>query len=207
MALINSTISGNQAGTRSTGTGGGIRIGCNCTAEFVNSTISGNRSTQYGGGVVVKGPVQIVNCTISNNAAATEGGGVYVGAGGTLDYVNTIIADNRGTGGNCVVASPDEYGAQGILGTNINNMVEGGGCHSAYSNDPILGPLANNGGPSAGSGHAPWTHALLPGSPAIDAISVISCTLPTDQRWMPRPVVQTSPDTPCDIGAFEVQTE
>jgi pectin methylesterase-like acyl-CoA thioesterase len=53
--LINSTISGNQAGTTSTGTGGGIRVGCNCTAEFVNSTISGNRSTQYGGGVVVKG--------------------------------------------------------------------------------------------------------------------------------------------------------
>jgi len=62
----------------------------------------------------------------------------------------------------------------------------------------MLGPLADNGG-------ATWTHALLPDSPAIDAVSVVSCTLPTDQRGVPRPIVQTSPETPCDIGAFEWQ--
>ena len=198
VALFNSTVSGNRAGSRSTGTGGGIRIGCNCTAELINSTISGNKATQYGGGVVVKGQVQMVNCTISDNATAAEGGGVYVGAGGNLDYVNTIIADNEGTKGNCVIAAPDEYGARGTLGTNANNMVEGGGCKAAYSDDPMLGPLADNGGVT-------WTHALLPGSPAIDAISAVSCTLSTDQRWVPRSIVRISLDTPCDIGAFELQ--
>ena len=79
-------------------------------------------------------------------------------------------------------------------------MVTGGGCDAAYSDDPVLGRLADNGGDT-------WTHALLPGSPAIDAIPAVSCTLPIDQRWALRPVVQTSVDTPCDIGAFEVQTE
>jgi hypothetical protein len=47
----------------------------------------------------------------------------------------------------------------------------------------------------------------MPGSPAIDAISAISCTLATDQRGMPRPVELTSGETPCDIGAFEVQAQ
>ena len=59
--------------------------------------------------------------------------------------------------------------------------------------DPLLGPLADNGGPTS-------THALLPGSPAIDAIPVADCTydddgdpgtpdvpLTTDQRGVPRP--------------------
>jgi len=64
----------------------------------------------------------------------------------------------------------------------------------------MLGPLADNGG-------ATWTHALLLDSPAIDAVSVVSCTLSTDQRGAPRPIVQTSSDTPCDIGAVEQQTD
>ena len=64
----------------------------------------------------------------------------------------------------------------------------------------MSGPLAHNGIDTL-------THALLPGSPAIGAISTISCTLPTDQRWMPRPIVRTSPDTPSDICAFKVHTE
>ena len=88
----------------------------------------------------------------------------------------------------------------GSFGINRNNLIEDGSCNADFSGDPKLGPLVNNGGDTR-------THALLPGSPAIDAISVVSCTLPTDQRGAPRPIVQTSADTPCDIGAFEVQTE
>jgi len=64
----------------------------------------------------------------------------------------------------------------------------------------MLGPLADNGG-------ATWTHALLADSPAIDAVSAVSCTISTDQRGVSRPIVQTSSDTPCDIGAFELQTD
>ena len=109
ITILNSTISGNQAGIESTGTGGGIRIGCKCTAELVNTTISGNRSTQYGGGVVVKGKVVMTHCTISGNSSATEVGGIYVGTGGVLDLSNSIVANNSGAKGNCFVAEMDEF--------------------------------------------------------------------------------------------------
>ena len=63
--------------------------------------------------------------------------------------------------------------------------------------DPLLGPLADNGGPTE-------THELLPGSPAIDAIAVADCVdldgepVVTDQRGVARPQ-----GVACDIGAFE----
>jgi hypothetical protein len=207
LTLVNSTISGNQAGSKGRARGGGVFIGCQCTALFTNSTISGNRATGksgrtyrhgqgLGGGVYINGTLQLVNCTISDNQATHEGGGVYVRS--RLDYVNTIIANNTGKNGNCVVSDTDSSGEKGTIGTNSNNLVGDGSCGSDHSGDPMVGPLADNGG-------ATWTHALLPGAPAIDAIPVISCTVPTDQRGVPRPVVQTSPETPCDIGAFEWQ--
>jgi hypothetical protein len=199
LALVNSTVSGNQGGIGSRGFSGGVHVGCGCTAVFTNSTISGNRSVEDSGGIRVRGTLTLVNCTISNNHAGSEAGGVLV-AGGRLDYVNTIIANNTGRGGNCVVAGPAGSRQGGTIGLNRNNLVEGGGCDPDYSADPKLGSLADNGGDTS-------THALLPGSPAIDALSVVSCTLPTDQRGALRPVALTSSDTPCDIGAFEVQTE
>ena len=54
--------------------------------------------------------------------------------------------------------------------------------------DPRLGPLQDNGGPTP-------THALLLGSPAIDASSACPAT---DQRGVTRPQ-----GAGCDIGAFE----
>jgi hypothetical protein len=195
LVLINSSISGNK-GQGDWSRGGGVHIGCNCTAVFTNSTISGNKSVVYAGGIYARGTLRLVNCTISSNTTVGESGGVYVR--GEMDYVNTIIANNNGKGGNCVIGGPGDYRGKGAIRTNRNNLVEGGGCDPDYSGDPMLGPLADNGGDT-------WTHALLPGSPAIDAIPAISCTLPTDQRGAPRSVVQTSPDTPCDIGAFELQ--
>jgi hypothetical protein len=143
------------------------------------------------------GKLQLVNCTISNNTTNGKGEGICVQ--GRLDYENTLIANNPGNGGDCAIGA-DAYGKKGTIGTNSNNLVGGGSCGLDHSGDPLLGPLADNGGPT-------WTHALLPDSPAIDAVPVISCTLPTDQRGAPRPIVQTSSDTPCDIGAFELQTE
>jgi hypothetical protein len=210
LVLVNSTIKGNQAGTNGRARGGGIHIGCGCTAVFTNTTISNNHAIRrssgrtyrhgqgHGGGIHVLGVLRLVNCTISDNSATGKGGGVYVR--GRLDYVNTIIAYNSGKGGECTLGATNDNTKKGTIGANANNLVEDGRCGADISGDPILGDLADNGGDT-------WTHALLPGSPAIDAIPAISCTLPTDQRWALRPVVQTSVDTPCDIGAFEVQTE
>jgi hypothetical protein len=197
MRLINSTIVANQAGIRGTGLGGGVRTGCGCTAEIINSTISGNKAVEFGGGIAAAGTVWITNCTISNNAVGGGGGALWVR--GEVNIRNTIIANNIG-GRNCTIGGEGGHVGTGSIGANNNNLIEDGGCNADFSGDPMLGPLADNGGDTK-------THALLPGSPAIDAISAISCTLPTDQRWMPRPIVQTSPDTPCDIGAFEMQTD
>jgi hypothetical protein len=201
LTLVNSTISGNTSEDADIHTdrarGGGVHVACNCTAVFTNSTVSGNTSVAYAGGVYIKGALRLVNCTITGNRTSGEGGGVYVR--GHLDFVNTIIANNRGTGGNCVIGGPGGYQGKGEIGVNSYNMVTGGTCDPAFDDDPSLGPLADNGGDTL-------THALLAGSPAIDAVPVVSCTVPTDQRWAPRPIVRTSPETPCDIGAFEVQS-
>jgi predicted outer membrane repeat protein len=163
---------------------------------FTNSTVSGNKAFRDGGGVSVHGRLRLVNCTISNNTAAGLGGGIYVR--GPLDYLNTIIANNGGREGECVVDST--FMGTGSVGRNSHNLVEDKTCDPDHWGDPVLGPLADNG---AGV----LTHALLPGSPAIDAVPVISCTVPTDQRGVLRPVVQTSHETPCDIGAYEAQGE
>lgn len=198
LTLVNSTVSGNQAGTENRGKGGGVHVGCGCTAALINSTISGNKSVRFGGGVHAMGAVQLTHCTISNNSSG-QGGGVYVGPGGRLDYVNTIIAHNRGRGGGCRLSGSSERG-EAIIGVNSNNLVADGSCDSDFSGNPMLDSLADNGG-------ATLTHALLPDSPAIDAISALSCTVSTDQREVIRPVALTSADTPCDIGAFELQAD
>jgi hypothetical protein len=59
----------------------------------------------------------------------------------------------------------------------------------------LLGALANNGGPTP-------THALLPGSPAIDRIPSAFCTVPTDQRGVLRPYAPIGGGA-CDVGAYE----
>jgi hypothetical protein len=69
-----------------------------------------------------------------------------------------------------------------ITADGVNNTIEGV--------DPQLGPLADNGGSTQ-------THALLPGSPALDAGAT---TLTTDQRGEPRPFGLAD-----DIGAYESQ--
>src|SRR5262249_14792006 len=64
--------------------------------------------------------------------------------------------------------------------------------------DPLLGPLANNGGLT-------FTHALLPGSPALDAGNNAIVTVATDQRGAARIADSGDPDATAtvDIGAFE----
>jgi CSLREA domain-containing protein len=169
--LVRSTMSGNTAST-----GGGLAAG---DATLVNSTISGNT----GGGIVAGGTVELSNATITENV----GGGVTAGS---VVLRNTIVAGNAPV--DCVVGSTTG-GAYNIDGD--------GSCGLSGSDQPrvypLLGPLADNGGPT-------FTHGLLAGSPAIDMGSPAvpgsggtACEA-TDQRGVARP------DGPrCDVGAFE----
>ena len=172
--INNSTFSQNKANG---GDGGAIRNFAG-TLEVNNSTFSNNESTGRGGGLFNNsGPLVIKNSTLVGNSAP-QGGGLY--NEGTLSQLsNTIIANSMGGGGDC-----ENVG--GSITTNTNNLIEDETCTPAFSGDPQLGPLQNNGGVTE-------TYALLAGSPAIDAGD--TC-LGTDQRGQTR-------GTLCDIGAFE----
>ena len=189
--LINSTVSDNEA----KGKGGGVHVACLGTLVLQNSTISGNWSNQSGGGIFLNGVGEFINSTITNNSAGNVGGINIEGSGeidlirGQLSLSNTIIANN--------IARLETYGIpdcyqnqQAAIIVNESNWIGDGNCSPAFSGDPMLAPLADNGGPTL-------THNLLPGSPAIDVVT--TCTLESDQRGEPR-------QSPCDIGALEVQT-
>lgn len=192
------------------------------------STVSGNIAGGHGGGVNNVGSgVSVTNSTISGNRAGREGGGIRNvssgvprGSGGSIALMNATVADNRADDGgglfngeavsaewpvrlrlaNTIISSASGFDCAGTAinsdGYNLDSDSSCGlGAMDLSASDPLLGPLQNNGG---------WTrtHALLPGSPAIDAVA-IGCPPPeTDQRAVQRPVPTASL---CDIGAYELE--
>ena len=234
MTIINSTISGNTTG----GAGGGIyNIGKTATITgstisgntaanggginkagspliVINSTISGNFSTGGGGGIyAASGTADLFNTTVTNNLANSDGVGLGVGGGvtnassSTLNFQNSIIALNENvivTGGGNILNLDDCSGTITSQGNSIMFAVDTGYCTANGAPtivDPNFGQLQFNGGLTQ-------THALLTGSPAIDAGNSGGCTdnlgaiLTSDQRGFHRPV-----GSQCDIGAFEVQPD
>jgi len=175
--VSNSTFTNNSASY-----GGGI-YNYSGEATIRNSTIHGNDATIKGGGIYNNNATTtVLNSTVSGNDAAS-GGGIF-NEFGEVHLSNTIVA-NSGSGGDC-----SSYNG---LSTNTHNLIEDGSCSPYLSGDPLLGPLADNGGPTQ-------TMALLAGSPAIDAGDDGTCES-TDQRGVSRPQ-----GAHCDIGAFEAET-
>jgi CSLREA domain-containing protein len=205
--VVSSTISNNSA----TEAGGGIyntsgdpfgRI--SAVVRVTNSTISANLANVGGGIENVDDragvSVRVVNSTIARNRARTEGGGVHNVESGDPDNPIYVFLINSLVALNAAPTAPDvSNGAarfsligdgtgSGISNTNGNQV----GNVSPHSSpiDPRIGPLAANGGPSR-------THALLAGSPAIDAASAADCPA-SDQRGVTRPQGPA-----CDIGSYE----
>ena len=206
LTAINSTIRGNTAGS-----GGGIMT--NTFMIATNCTISGNSATFEGGGIFGGGTIS--NCTISGNRTTvghSRGGGIS----GTGTITNSTFSENvAADGGNiCATCCPIQLGSTILkngnilvlgtgtvtsLGYNVSSDNGGGfliGPGDQINTDPLLGPLQDNGGPTL-------THALLPGSPAIDA---------GDPNFTPPPYYdQRGPGFSrvfggrIDIGSFEVQ--
>jgi hypothetical protein len=198
VTIINSTVSGNSAA----GFAGAFRALNLLTIS--NSTIAGNTARFSAGGIyanislpLYKAQVTIDNSTITANEADSDGNGNGSGGGivavpqSGVSLKNTILAGNTDFGDlapNC----------SGTITSNGYNLIQnaagctvGGDTTGNISLNPMLGPLADNGGPT-------MTRALLPASPAIDAGSP-DCPPPDDdQRGYPRPINLT-----CDIGAFE----
>ena len=147
-------------------------------AKIVNSTISGNFSPATAGAMVISGNVamEIDNSTVSNNTAPpTRTGGITlsVAAGQlapTLTVVSSILANNSSDGGDIAV-SVATIPTFTVNATNslIEKICPSPSCEITIAGsgnligiDPMLAPLAFNGGPTR-------THALIIGSPAIGA--------------------------------------
>jgi len=232
LSIKNSTISSNAGGgvsnyrtltvensTIVNNTGVGVFNGFG-TTTIVNSTISGNKD---GGGINnYAGRLTITNSTISGNSAKGAGGGVsnvsgfYYG-GGIITLKNSLIAGNQASRGaeiyNDIYYDPTNT----VVANNFNLFGSNGNAGvSGFAPGPtdivpgvplakILGPLQNNRGSTQ-------THALVDGSPALDAGDPSGCRdsqgalLGADQRGFARHIDSNNDGAArCDIGAFEAK--
>lgn len=142
-----------------------------------NSTFVGNIAE--GSTISSRGStVHVAHCTVALNTGA----GVAGATSGPVRLSNTILYMNSTVNAGRIVD----------LGYNISSDNSGNFTYptSLQNTDPLLGPLANNGGPTL-------TMALLEGSPGIDTGNAQTCPA-TDQRGVPRPFAYG-----CDIGAYE----
>jgi hypothetical protein len=193
--LENVTFSGNTAvyatsPAPSSGGSGGAIGNFNSNPVLTNVTISGNTASVSAGGMnnSVSNPT-LRNVTFSGNTAASAGA-MYNGSSSPIIYDSIFYGDSSEISGTSAA-------------TIIDSIVGGGGacpipgtCINLVAGNPLLGPLANNGG---------WTQTRLlqVGSAAINAGGVNSACPPpaTDQRGVPRPW-----DAACDLGAVEFAT-
>lgn len=190
LTLIGSTVSGNFAdgsGVLNAKGGGGISNGVSFTNDgtltLINSTVSGNSTRTSGGGIfnyykstgVSDQRTTLINSTITGNIADADnngsgnGGGLYSREFNQLYAANSLIAGNVDTPNNTGPGDiqPD---VSGPINGNRNNLIGNaagqdgtiGTGSDVINANPRLGPLADNGGLTP-------THALRPGSPAIDA--------------------------------------
>ena len=205
--IANSTISDNKALNE----GGGIDSPGGLL--LTNSTVSGNTALTFGGGIAVSSLFYTIDyCTIYRNTATQDGGGIAI-------YQNrpkVPFQNDHGNGigesivsGNHAQTSPNISGVIWSHGYNLFQNVSPStnfvplnvqSTDMEVSTSTFLGIdslLRNNGGQTP-------THALIPGSPAIDSIPPHICQIIgiiNDQRGVKRPQGDG-----CDIGAYEYKS-
>lgn len=184
--VVTTEIFGNSSG--SSGVGGGIaNLG---TANIDRSTIADNSSgaTGRGGAIYNEGiRLSVTSSTISGNSSGANGrgGGLFVENGHVEILSSTIVGNSTTAGGdrgggitiaeNAEVRIGNTIIAQNDAGDVAGDFDDAG--HNFIGGDPILGSLADNGGPTR-------THLPQSGSPVIDAGSNFGFA--TDQRGFDR---------------------
>ncbi len=186
----------------------------NTTFVENKASVAGTNRVGQGGALMISGGIiDIVNATFAENFATYQAGAIH--AGGTasdkvVTLTNSLFYQNKldPTHTNPVTTQWQGYHTNRELtdgGNNLqfprtktpdfdndtNNLITAG---TIIFEDPLLGSLADNGGPNK-------TPALQPGSPALDAGKSAACPQ-TDQRGTERPQ-----GSGCDIGAFELVRE
>lgn len=197
--VIRSTISGNISPD-----GAGIAnvIGGGVTSlTLLLTTLSGNSASNRGGGIFAESETTatITDCTIALNNTNYAGGGIFKQGNvqqGSVSLAGSILYGNTtGTFG------ADLFGGIASGGKNIIGVTSDGSgfvTNDLQGINPLIGPLQDNGGPT-------FTHALLPGSPAIEANTLVVGTI-LDQRLLARPVDADNDGVFfTDIGAYEIQ--
>jgi CSLREA domain-containing protein len=203
LLLFDSTLTGNVAGVG----GGGLANYAN--AAVTNVTISGNQAGDDGGGIYAAGSsfTSLRNVTVAKNRADSDADNDGDGAGfadltGTFNTYNTVIGDNTDGSPDAGSQNGDCYTGTGFVPrrTLIENpdftvcLIPIASQDTNLTGDPKLGPLGNNGGPTA-------THPLLAGSPAIDSGNPPGG--PDDCWAFDQRRVRRTLGGRCDMGAYE----
>lgn len=193
------TLSGNSASH-----GAAAYIGSSTqfvTPNLVNATISGNQASGAGGGLFAADGIELYNSTVTGNTAVFDfGAGVYI-AGGDAELHSTIVANNSSGDG---LNAADIGGHAGAVISGAHNLVVASTLAlpaDTIASEPMLAALADNGG-------GVLTHALLPGSPAIDAGANPRGEHTDERASVCPPAGQCAPaertlGAATDIGAFE----
>lgn len=224
LTLLESVVAENSGASA-----GGIFVSGSGVAVLDRTLVATNTVSFDGGGIWSSGDVTVINSTISSNTANTDGGGLNIVSGTARLFSTTVVgnsADNSGSGGdggglfvdpsaivtatNSLIAANLDLSAAGSPAPDCVGLINSGGHNLLQTTTgctwgigigdvigvaPLLDALLANGGPTR-------THALLPGSPAIDAGDPAGCVdaegsrLWVDQRGYAR-------IGRCDIGAFE----
>lgn len=199
IAITGSTFSGNSASGSSFG--GGALLIQRGQATITNSTFFGNsHSVGRGGAIYINnGRLDLFSVTMAGNTAVGEGGGLYEDTDNSSSQ-NSIFANN----------TPDNCGTSGYAFTDQSNynitsdttcdFTNGvGGTGNLVATNPLLGPLANNGGFTQTMALSAGSPALNAGNPAVPGSGGVACTA-TDQVGTAR-----TQGGRCDSGAFEAR--
>lgn len=206
-----STISGNEADFA-----GGAILNAKYNLQVTNSTISGNTAVGEGGGLVMYSSfddrirsndrgisprnIRIDFTTITGNSAS-DIGGLAISSDIEIPITASVISGNAAPTDPDIGFEPETFAEAGVAFSLVGEDSTSGTLNldtassTLLGQDPQLGPLADNGGPT-------FTHLPAAGSPVVDAVTsgAAGCgdVVTDDQRGETRPS-----GAGCEAGSVE----